>query len=250
MGRGPDVIVSFHPYGRAMSAIITALLGLSGYPLIGVICGLIVLEEVGIPMPMAPGDLLLVLIGISIATGHVNPFLVVAAAYVSALLGAVGGREIFMRIGSTALPRIAAMLHAGDRVDRLTARLQRGGSGAVFLGRITPGMRVNTTYLSGLIALPRRTFLMGLAPAVAVYDAVFIGLGAWLGKPALATVEQYGSNPRVLVLVLITVVGLGLAGHVLVQYIGASATDADTRAGGDNRPQYLQLHIGRRHVQE
>ena len=224
------MIVSSHPYGHAMSAIITVLLGLSGYPLIGLICGLIVVEEVGVPMPMAPGDLLLVVAGISIATGRVNPFVVVAAAYVSALIGAVGGREIFMRIGSAALPRIAALLHAGDRVDRLTLKLQRGGSGAVFLGRITPGMRVNTTYLSGLIALPRRTFLVGLAPAIAVYDAVFIGLGAWLGKPALVTVEQYGSNPRVLLLVLVAVAGLGLAGHVTVQFIRARARRMPKRA--------------------
>src|SRR5216683_1096523 len=95
-----------------MSAIIHSLLGISGYPLIGVICGLILLEELGIPMPMAPGDLLLVLTGISIATGRVNPFVVVSAVYFSALIGAIGGRELCEHIGSTALPRIARLLLA------------------------------------------------------------------------------------------------------------------------------------------
>src|SRR5260370_36363560 len=109
-----------------MSAVIHALLGLSGYPLIGVICGLVLVEELGIPMPMAPGDLLLVLTGVSIATGRVNPFMVVTAVYVSALLGAIVGRELCERIGSTALPRIARLLHAGDRVDDLAAKLRPG----------------------------------------------------------------------------------------------------------------------------
>lgn len=198
-----------------MSALIHALLGLSGYPLIGVICGLVLVEELGIPMPMAPGDLLLVLTGVSIATGRVNAFAVVTAVYVSALLGAIGGRELCERVGSTALPRIARLLHAGDRVDDLAARLRRGGSAAVFLGRITPGLRVYTTQLSGLVAMPRRTFLIGLAPGIALYGAVFISLGAWLGLGVLTTIKHYIPGPGVLVL-LVIVIGSALAGHAMV----------------------------------
>jgi len=198
-----------------MSAIITTLLGLSGYPLIGVICGLVLVEELGIPMPMAPGDLLLVLTGVSIATGRVNPFVVVTAVYVSALLGAIAGRELCERIGSSALPRIARLLHAGDRVDDLAAKLRRGGSATVFVGRITPGLRVYTTQLSGLVSMPRRTFFIGLAPGIAVYDAVFISLGAWLGLGVLTTIKHYMPGPGALVLVII-VVGSALAGHALV----------------------------------
>lgn len=198
-----------------MSATITWVLGLSGYALVVAICGLILLEELGVPMPFAPGDLLLFIAGASIATAHVNPIVMVAAAYVSAVVGAYCGRELFSRIGSTTLPRIAALLHAGERVDRLTAKLRGGGSTAVFLGRVTPGMRIYTTELSGLIAMPRRTFLIGLAPAVALYEAVFIGLGAWLGRSAWATVEQYQSKPGVLLAVLaglvFAVLGLALA---------------------------------------
>ena len=221
------MVVRSRAYGRAVSATITWLLSFSGYALVAVICGLILLEELGIPMPFAPGDLLLFIAGASITTGHVNAVVMVTAAYLSAVVGAVCGRELFMRIGIAALPRIAALFHAGDRVDRLTAKLRRGGSAAVFLGRITPGMRINTTYLSGLIAMPRRTFLIGLAPAIAVYDAVFIGLGAWLGQSAWATVEQYATKPGVL-LVLVTVVGLGLVGLVLANRLRGRSQSAGT----------------------
>ena len=222
------MIVRSRAYGRAMSETISWLLGLSGYALVAVICGLIVLEELGIPIPFMPGDFLLFVAGASIATGHVNPFVMVTAAYVSALIGALGGREVFLRIGSAMLPRVAALLHAGDRVDRLTAKLRRSGSAAVFLGRITPGMRINTTYLSGLVAMPRRTFLVGLAPAIAVYEAVFIGLGAWLGKPAWGTIEQYSHKPAVL-LVLVTAIGLAFIGHAIVNHFRRRAASAGTR---------------------
>src|SRR5260370_40571113 len=141
-------------------------------------------------MPMAPGDLIVVRVGASIAAGHVNPLVAVLATYLAALLGAVGGRELFARVGGAAVPRIAALLHAHDRVDDLTARLRRGGSASVFVGRITPGLRVVTNELAGLIAMPRRTFLIGLAPAVAVYEAVFIGLGALLCQAPLQTTRH------------------------------------------------------------
>jgi membrane protein DedA with SNARE-associated domain len=193
----------------------TELFGLTGYAMVALICGLIVLEELGIPLPVAPGDGLLLLAGASIATSHVNPMICVAATYVSAVVGAVCGREAFERLGSAALPRITAMLHTGDRVDRLTARLRRGGSTAVFLGRITPGLRIVTTYVAGLTAMPRRTFFIGLVPGVAAYQAVFLSLGFWLGPTALKTIEHHAPNSGALLLLLASAAGLGLVGHAI-----------------------------------
>ena len=57
--------------------------------------------------------------------------------------------------------------------------------------------------------MPRLTFLRGLAPAVAVYEAVFLGLGLWLGPAAWGTVHQY--VPVAWKVVAVTAVGLGLA---------------------------------------
>jgi len=199
-----------------MNEGITGLLGVSGYALVAVVCGLIVLEELGIPMPFAPGDFLLLLIGVTIATAHLNPLVVVVATYACALLGAMVGREIFERIGSAALPRIAAFVHARKQVDDLAAKLRNGGSPAVFVGRITPDMRINTNYISGLVALPRRTFLIGLAPAVALYEAVFIGLGAWLGPSAWVTIEHYAPKPAELVVLFAVLGGSVIAGHALI----------------------------------
>lgn len=158
--------------------------GLSGYALVAVICCLIVLEELGIPMPFAPRDVLLVLAGVSIATTHLNPLVVVVTTYLSAVVGAAAGRELFERLGTVALPRIATFLHAGKRVDILTAKLRRGGATAVFVGRITPGLRIVTSEVSGLVALSGWTFLKGMLPAVALYEAVFMGVGVWLAPTA------------------------------------------------------------------
>ena len=72
-----------------------------------------------------------------------------------------------------------------------------------------------TTQLSGLVGMPRRTFMVGLVPGVAAYQAVFITLGAVLGKPAWMTIEHYSKNPAVLALVVLTVIALALVGHAL-----------------------------------
>ncbi|HEX2648179.1 MAG TPA: VTT domain-containing protein [Candidatus Dormibacteraeota bacterium] len=198
-----------------MVAEVHALLNGSGFALIAAICGLILVEELGIPMPFAPGDLLLVLAGVSIATSHLNPLAVVAATYASAVIGALGGREIFERLGAAALPRLAAILHAEARVDGLTARLRRGGAIAVFTGRITPGLRVVTNEVAGLVAMPRRTFLTGLLPAVAVYQAVFMGLGIWLGPAAWKTIEHHAPNPALVLLLVVAVFAVAWAVHAL-----------------------------------
>jgi len=206
-----------------MNADITVLMSGSGYLAIAVICCLILLEELGIPMPFAPGDLLLVLAGVSIATAHLNPLVVVAATYLSAIVGATAGREVFERLGYAALPRIARLLRAGRHVENLTSRLKRGGALAVFLGRITPGLRILTTYVSWLSAMPRRTFLKGLAPGIAVYQAAFIGLGVWLGPAAWATIERYEPKPGQLLILMLVVAGSVLAGHALARRVHAPA---------------------------
>src|SRR5207302_8894445 len=79
--------------------------------------------------------------------------------------------------GSTRLP---GPLARGERL------LRRGGWRAVLVARLTPGLRVTTTEVAGLLRLRRRTFLLGLAPGAAVYVAVFLGAGLLYG-PAAAT---------------------------------------------------------------
>jgi membrane-associated protein len=212
-----------------MSATTIGLLGLSGYALIVLLCGLLVVEELGVPLPFLPGDLMLVLAGISIATGHLNPSLVMAATYISVLAGALAGREIFERLGMAALTRLTKLLHVSEQFDSLAARLRRYGAPGVFIGRITPGLRVHTTEVSGLIRMPRFTFLLGLGPAVAVYEAVFLGLGAWLGPTAWATIHHYAPAPGDVLLMLITIVGWVFAGRALINWVHGVRRGAQTR---------------------
>src|SRR5215469_2408687 len=195
------------------------LSGLSGYTLIAVVCALLVVEEVGIPLFFAPGDLLLIVSGAAIPAANLNPVAVIAATTCAVLVGAFAGRELFARLGSAAASRIAGFLHVTAGLDWLTARVRRGGAPAVFVGRLTPGLRVHTTEAAGLVRMRRMTFLAGLLPALAVYEGVFMGLGIWQGRAAWSIVQAYTPPPVVTFLLLIGTAGLLLAGRLLIRRI-------------------------------
>jgi membrane-associated protein len=164
---------------------LTSISNLSGVLLILVIAGLLFIEESGVPVPFAPGDLLLMVSGIAIASGTVDPVAMVGAIFLSTVLGALVGREVFAAVGRPALMKVADALRFGPALERATHLLQRGGALAVFAGRLIPGLRIHTTQVAGVSKMPRLTFAAGLIPSVVVYIAVFVGLGALVGQPAV-----------------------------------------------------------------
>jgi membrane-associated protein len=165
---------------------LTTIASLSGDLLILVIAGLIFIEESGIPVPFAPGDLLLMIAGIAIASDTVEPIPMIGALAVATIGGAMVGREVFAAVGRPALMRAADALRFRPALERAAHLLRRGGAPAVFAGRLIPGLRIHTTQVAGVSKMPRRTFALGLIPSVAVYIAIFVGLGALVGQPALS----------------------------------------------------------------
>jgi len=90
--------------------------------------------------------------------------------------------------------------------------VRRGGWPAVFVARITPGLRITTTEVAGLLRLPRRTFLAGMAPGAAIYVAVFVSAGWLFGAPgerAAPFAAPGGLGVTVLTVVLLWVAASG-----------------------------------------
>jgi|SRR5215467_6647833 len=199
--------------------------GLEGLTLAAVICGFLFVEETGVPVPFAPGDLLLAIGGIAIVAGKVNPFEFIVLALVAIVVGALLGREAFALLGWERLMRVAAPLRARMPLQRASELLQQNGWRAVFTARLIPGLRVHTTQVAGVSGMPRLTFLTGLLPATAVYVAAFVGLGAAFGHPILNLIHQAERQ----VLLLIAVLALGA---ILVLWLRAPAARALTSLGG------------------
>ena len=164
--------------------------GLEGPILIAVICGLLFVEELGVPLFFAPGDIVLALAGIAIAGSRVNAVAMVVALAVAIVGGGILGREIFAIVGWERLMRVAQPLHARGALERASGLLRRGGWRAVFTARLLPGLRVHTTQVAGVSRMPRLTYVSGLVPATVVYIAAFVGLGAAVGRPVLALIHE------------------------------------------------------------
>src|SRR2546421_2137194 len=164
--------------------------GLEGTTLIVVICALMFIEETGVPVPFAPGDIVLAIGGIAVAGGRVNPAVFVAAISITITVGAIVGREAAELLGWERLMKVAEPLHARGALERAAGLLQRGGWRAGFTAPLIPGLRVYHSQVAGVSRMPRLTFLRGLLPANAVYIAGFVGLGAAFGRPILALIHQ------------------------------------------------------------
>jgi membrane protein DedA with SNARE-associated domain len=184
------------------------LAGASGYLLLLGLCALLFIEECGVPLLFAPGDAILLVCGIMASAGQINAIEAFAAISAAVIVGAMVGREIFQRAGSALVNRIAGFLRLQAALDRISEALRRRGSLGVFIGRLTPGLRVHTTEAAGIIGMPRRTFAIGLVPAAIVYEAIFFGLGFWLGPAATSAIHQYTPRPAPLIVMAAAVVGI------------------------------------------
>src|SRR4030081_2553298 len=105
---------------------ITWVQGLNGTTLIVAMCLLMFIEETGVPLPFAPGDLVLAIGGIAGAGGRVNPGMLGAGGGVRLPMGALIGREAAALLGWKRLMRIAEPLRARGPLERDAGLLQRG----------------------------------------------------------------------------------------------------------------------------
>jgi membrane-associated protein len=190
-----------------------------GPGLLAALCLVIFVEECGVPVPFAPGDLLLAACGLAIRGGGLDPLIAVPAVYLSTIVGAMTGREVFDVAGARLLRRLTGSTWIGGGLDRAAHLVQRGGWPAVMMARITPGLRITTTEVAGLLRLPRRTFLAGLAPGAALYVAVFVAAGWLFGRAAMGmllhTVHWLGLGVTVLTLVVGWALAMWLGGRLL-----------------------------------
>lgn len=190
-----------------------------------VLTALIFVEETGVPLPLAPGDLILLSAGVLIASGALSPWAFLPAAVGAAIAGGVVGYSWTRILGARGLRTLATRLRIDHRLDRLERRIQGAGVTGIFVGRLLiPGMRVNTTLLAGALGVPRRTFLLALVPSVIMWVGTFTGLGVLAGVP----LEHFLARADHALVQGAELITVGVAGYLAARYApGRRAGDAD-----------------------
>ncbi len=164
----------------------------------GAILLVVIIEEVGIPLPI-PSDLLLVFAGTT--AGHSLPRLVLfyAALTMVSGVGASGLYAIVRRGGRPLIERFGRYAHLGpEQLARAEALLSRSGWGGIALGRATPGLRYATVIACGLLEVPYLRFATATLVGSSVYVGAFLALGAIFGPAVLEHIHLPALAARLL----------------------------------------------------
>jgi membrane-associated protein len=177
--------------------------GLHGTVAALLIAALLYIDELGVPMPFAPNEVLLLFAGLLIAGDAISPWLFLPLAVLAMSAGTFTGYSWARAVGSDRLRAFASRLGARRTYDRAAARVRRASSFDIALTRLIPGVRVYATLVAGAAKVEARTFFAGALPAVVVWAAFFTMLGVLVGVPAehlLRDVERLAVTGVLLVL--------------------------------------------------
>jgi len=172
---------------------------------IAIVCTLLFVEEAGLPLPVAPGEAVLIGAGLLVAGGTAPVWLIAPLAYLAVICGVLTGYTWAHRIGPERVLALAARLHAAGPYDRAAARLRAATPLQIAVSRLLPGLRVYTSLVAGAVSLNLGRFMTGVLPASALWVVTFMGLGIFAGAPVerlLGRFEAYGLRAAVVVAVI------------------------------------------------
>lgn len=175
-------------------------------PGVAIVCALLFLEEAGLPIPVAPGEVMLIGAGLLIASGAAPIWLIGPLAYLAVVCGVLTGYTWARWIGPKRLHAFAVRLHAGGPYERAAARLRAASPLQIAASRLLPGLRVYTSLVAGAVGLKLGRFMAGVLPASALWVVVFMGLGVFVGAPVerlLGRFEAYGLQALLVIAVVV-----------------------------------------------
>ena len=189
------------------------LSGLHGVVAIVLLCSLLFVEEAGVPVPFAPGELTLLAAGLLIAAGGLDPWVFVPIAFAACVGGAMVGYSWARIVGEHSLTGLAARFHQGHALQRVASRIGSSGPVGIGVSRLIPGLRIYTTLVAGAFGVRRRTFLLALVPSTAIWVVVFVVLGMLVGIP----VEHFLSQLARLAVQGAILVVIGIGGYLAIR---------------------------------
>lgn len=175
---------------------LTELYGGLGYTEIVV---LMALESSLFPVP---SELVMIPAGHLAATGQLNPVLCVLAGTVGSVIGASANYLLGKYVGRAFLLRYGKyLLIDADKYREAEAMFLRNANMATFVGRLLPVVRHLISLPAGVFGMPWTPFLLITAAGAAIWCAVLVTVGYYLGEPALALTRAYMHEVAIAVVV-------------------------------------------------
>jgi membrane protein DedA with SNARE-associated domain len=173
---------------------------------IGIVCLLVLLEDVGLPL-LVPTDLLVIAAG-AMAGSWATLMWWWGLLCLASAIGSSGLFALIRLGGRPLLARVGPVLHMQPaHLARAEGWLRAAGWRGIVLGCATPGLRYVTRIACALLAVPYLRYLSAHVLGSAAYLVCFLGIGAVFG----VAVGQYLQGLHLglwLPLALIVVVGV------------------------------------------
>src|SRR6266545_4613578 len=152
--------------------------------------GIVATEEAGIPLP-APSDLVIMFYGDRARGDVVSLILVVLTCAAASTFGTLIPYLITRKYGDAAAHRIAHWIDVDPtKVDEWEERIARRGFIAIFIGRLSPGLRVAMSLIGGTAKVPLGQFSAGVFLAGLLYWTFWVSLGAIFGPTVRRMIPQ------------------------------------------------------------
>lgn len=156
---------------------VVSLMELLGAPGVGVA---ILLENL---FPPIPSEVVLPLAGFTVTAGDLSFWSTFLWATAGSVVGAWLLYWVGQAIGADRLRKVAdwMWLVEPEDVDKALRWFDKYGPASVFFGRLIPGVRSLISIPAGIDRMNFLTFTAWTACGSAVWNALLIGLGIWLG---------------------------------------------------------------------
>lgn len=142
--------------------------------------GLLMLGIVG---PLIPDETILVLAGIAIHRGQMNPLITFAAAVAGSLCGITLSYMLGRKGVIYALHRVPLLeQHVGKYLPQAHQWFERFGKWTLFFGYFVAGIRHLTALVAGTSELPPATFALYAYSGGTLWVACFLTIGYYLGE--------------------------------------------------------------------
>jgi membrane-associated protein len=192
---------------------LSVLQGVHGVVALALLNGLLFAEEAGVPLPFAPGELVLLAAGLLIATGGLDPYLFVPIAIVACCTGSLIGYSWARLVGERGLVSLARRLHQQRNLERVSVRIRSAGWIGVGISRLIPGLRIYTTLVAGAVRVPRGTYLGGMIPSTVIWVSAFTALGTAIGIP----VEHFLNRVETVAVEAVIVAAVGVGSYLAIR---------------------------------
>jgi undecaprenyl-diphosphatase len=179
-----------------------------------VVVGLMALLETGAGIGVvAPGELAVVIGGVTAGQGHTSLPLLIAIVWVCAFAGDLTTYTLGRRLGRDFLIRHGSLVKLTPaRLAQVETFLARHGGKTIIIGRFIGLVRALAPFVAGSSRMPARRFIPATFVGTGVWSAAFTVLGyvCWHSFDQAAEIARQGSLALIGVLAL---TGLAIVGY-------------------------------------